>query len=112
MGKIKFNAYTFEVVEKIPNGYSVWNIPSIGNKEYVPLCERNAPQSKVDFSVNVDSLKIIKLPIKTACLLVKAGKEGVGSKDAAEKALASKRSKLKKAYAEATIDIFRRITEV
>ena len=36
----------------------------------------------------------------------------MGSKDAAEKALASKRSKLKKAYAEATIDIFRRITEV
>lgn len=28
---------TFEVVEKIPTGFKVWNIPPIGNGEYIPI---------------------------------------------------------------------------
>lgn len=44
----------FEVVNEFPKGYIVWDINTTSN--YLPLCEVNK-----DKSVNVDTLKCIKL---------------------------------------------------
>ena len=62
--------YTFEIVDKIPEGYEIWNIDfnKLGNG-LVPLCEVDD-----NYSVNVNTLKAIRIEdeyervaLKTAC---------------------------------------------
>ena len=95
----------FEIVEKIPRNYFVWNIgDNMGHDEYIPICKDLHPEDKENFEIDTTSLKAIKLPIN----------EGVNSKKTAEKALKSKRrgywSDKKREQAEKTIDIFNKIT--
>ena len=102
----------FEIVEKIPAGFFVWNIgENMGHDEYIPLCKY---LHKEDFEIDSTTLKAIKLPINEVKALRKAANWGVNSKETAEKALKSKRkgykADRKRKAAATTIEIFERIT--
>ena len=106
----------FEIVEKVPANFFVWNIgENMGTDEYIPICKDLHPGDKENFEIDTTSLKAIKLPIDEVKALREAAACGVNSKKTAEKALKSKRrgywSDRKRAEAEKTIDIFKRITE-
>ena len=105
----------FEIVEKIPAGFFVWNIgDNMGLDEYIPICKDLHPGDKDNFEIDTASLKAIKLPINEVKALRQAASWGVNSKATAEKALKSKRTGYnadrKRKAATATIDIFKRIT--
>ena len=105
----------FEIVEKIPAGFFVWNIgDNIGLDEYIPICKDLYPEDKENFEIDTTSLKAIKLPIDEVKALREAAAYGVNSKKTAEKALRSKRkgywSDRKRKAANATIEIFNKIT--
>ena len=106
----------FEIVEKIPVGFFVWNIgENMGTHEYIPVCEDLHPEDKDDYSINPATLKAVKVAPDEWEKLDKAANWGIGNLKQAEKALKSKRrgytSERKRAAAELTIDIFRRICE-
>ena len=108
---------SFEVVEKMPSTYFVWNIgENMGHDDMIPICQDLHPEDKNNFEINRNTLKAIRLDPSEVQKLRKAASCGVVSKATAEKALRSKRTsynaKRKKAHAEATIDIFHRISEV
>ena len=105
----------FEIVEKIPAGFFVWNIgDNMGLDEYIPICEDLHPEDKDSYEINASTLQAIKLSVEEVKTLRKAAHIGIVSKKTAEKALKSKRrgywSDRKRAEAEKTIDIFKRIT--
>lgn len=106
----------FEIVDKIPTGFFVWNIgDNMCHDEYIPVCQDLRPGDKGCFEINTRSLKAIKLSPEEVQLLRKAAGYGVNSKETAEKALRSKRkgrmSDIKRFHAEKTIDIFNRISK-
>ena len=106
----------FEIVEKIPSNYLVWNIgENMGTDLYIPICQMLRPGDKEDFSINPDTLKAVKVAPEEFKKLQKAASYGVSNLKTAEKALKSKRrgymSDRKRALATLTIDIFERITE-
>lgn len=120
-GKIYTESYLcertdiFEIVEKIPPRFFVWNIgENMGHPEYIPLCEDLHPGDRDNYEINPRTLKAIKLPAVEVQLLRAAAGWGVNSKKEAEKALKSTRkgytSDKKRYHAEKTIDIFNRIT--
>ena len=105
----------FEIVEKIPSNYFIWNIgKNMGTDEYIPLCEDLHPEDKDSYDINASTLKAIKLSREEVETLREAAHIGIVSKKTAEKALKSKRrgywSDRKREEAEKTIDIFKRIT--
>ena len=105
----------FEIVEKVPADFFVWNIgDNMGLDEYIPICKDLHPEDKENFEIDTTSLKAIKLPVDEVKALREAAHIGIVSKKTAEKALKSKRrgywSDRKRAEAEKTIDIFKRIT--
>lgn len=107
---------TFEIVGKIPVGFFVWNIGgNMGTHEYIPVCEDLHPEDKENFEINTATLKAVKVAPDEWEKLNKAASWGVGNLRQAEKALKSKRhgytSDRKRAAAELTIEIFRRICE-
>lgn len=108
--------YTFTVVEKVDSEYRIWGIGSnMGSDEYIPFCEMLYPGNPNSYKVNTKTLKTIKLPKEEVNLLRRAAHEEIGNKEQAEEALKSKRTgrraEIKRAYAEKTIEIFRRITK-
>lgn len=110
------NIHVFEIVEKIPAGFFIWNIgENMGTHEYIPLCEDLHPEDKDDYSINPETLKAVNVSPDEWEKLNKAASVGVGNLKAAEKALKNKRpgywSDRKRAAAELAIDIFRRICE-
>ena len=107
---------SYEVVEKIPVGFFVWNIgENMGTDEYIPICEDLHPEDKDNYEINQNTVKAIKLSIEEVKVLRKAAHVGINSKKTAEKALKSKRrgywSDRKREAANETIEIFRRICE-
>ena len=105
----------FEIVEKIPSNYFIWNIgENMGTDEYIPICEDLHPEDKDNCDINTSTLKAIKLNVEEVKALREAAHVGINSKKTAEKALKSKRrgywSDRKREQAEKTIDIFRKIT--
>lgn len=105
---------TYEVVEKIPAGFFVWNIgENMGSDEYIPLAEWMHPEDKDNYSINAATVKAIKLDRDEVLKLRKAA-HYVGSLKEAEKALKSTRkgpaSDRKRKAAQETIEIFKRIT--
>lgn len=105
----------FEVVEKIPTGFFVWNIgENMGTDEYIPICEDLHPGDKDNYEIKTSTLKAIRLSREEVETLREAAHVGIVSKKTAEKALKSKRrgywSDRKREQAEKTIDIFKRIT--
>lgn len=110
------NIRVFEIVEKIPAGFFIWNIgENMGTHEYIPLCEDLHPENKDDYSINPETLKAVKVSPDEWEKLNKAASVGVGNLKAAEKALKNKRreywSDRKRAAAELAIAIFCRICE-
>lgn len=111
----QFGKDTFEIVDKIPSRFFVWNIgDNMGSDEYIPLAEDLKPGDKENFEIRRDTLKAIKLSVEEVKALRKAASWGITSKAAAEKALKSKRkgciSNHKREATTATIEIFKRIT--
>lgn len=105
----------FEIVEKIPSNYFVWNIgENMGTDEYIPICEDLHPEDKDSYEINTSTLKAIRLRREDVYALREASHIGIVSKKTAEKALKSKRrgywSDKKREQAEKTIDIFNKIT--
>lgn len=105
----------FDIVEKIPAGFFVWNIgENMGSNEYIPICEDLHPEDKENFEINTSTLKAIKLIPEEVNALRHAASWGVNNKATAEKALKSKRTSYnadrKRKAATATIEIFNRIT--
>ncbi len=105
----------FEIVEKIPRNYFVWNIgENMGTDEYIPICEDLHPEDKDNYDINTSTLKAIKLSREDVETLREAAHIGIVSKKTAEKALKSKRrgywSDKKREQAKKTIDIFNKIT--
>ena len=106
----------FEIVEKMPTGFFVWNIgENMGTHEYIPVCEDLHPEDKDDYRINPATLKAVKVSPEEWEKLDKAANWGVGNLKQAEKALKRKRrgytSERNRAAAELTIEIFRRICE-
>ena len=111
----KENRY-YKIVEKIPVGFFVWNIgENMGTHEYIPVCENLHQENKNDYSINPATLKAVKVAPDEWEKLDRAASWGVGNLKQAEKALKSKRkgytADKKRAAAELTIEIFRRICE-
>lgn len=107
---------TFEIVGKIPVGFFVWNIGgNMGTHEYIPVCEDLHPEDKDNYEINTATLKAVKVAPDEWEKLNKAAAWGVRNLKQAEKAIKSKRhgytSDRKRAAAELTIEIFRRICE-
>lgn len=105
----------FEIVEKIPKNFFVWNIgENMGTDEYIPICEDLHPEDKENYEIKTSTLKAIKLNAEEVKALQEAAHIGVVSKKTAEKALKSKRrgywSDRKREQAKRTIDIFNKIT--
>ena len=105
----------FEIVEKIPAGFFVWNIgENMGSNEYIPLAQDLHPEDRDNFEINTRTLKAIKLSHEEVNALRQAASWGVNNKDTAEKALKSKRTSYnaerKRKAATATLEIFKRIT--
>lgn len=120
ISKTLWNTDIFEVVNKIPVGYFIWNIgDNMGHDDYIPLCENLYQGLKKSdpeyYSINQDTLKAIKLDLKEVKLLRKAASYGICSKKNALSAIKrnakSSYQKRKKTLAEQTINIFERITE-
>lgn len=111
-----FNTHTFEVVEKIPANFFVWNIgKNMMHDDYIPICEDAHPGHKEDYTINQNTLKAIKLTTEEVMSLRNAASYGVNSLETARKALRSKRkgymSNKKRELATMVIDIYKRITE-
>ncbi len=105
----------FEIVEKIPAGFFVWNIgENMGSNEYIPLAHDLHPENKDCYEINPSTLKALKLQPEDVKALRQAACYGVNSKETAERALKSKRTGYnadrKRKEAAATIEIFNRIT--
>lgn len=104
--------HTFEIVDKIPPGFMVWNIgANMGTVEYIPLCQ---PANTGIADIRTDTLKAIKLKPAEVMTLRAAAGYGVNSKSAAQKAInrpaKSAMQKQKKQLAEKALPIFERIT--
>ena len=105
----------FEIVEKIPKNYFVWNIGKNMVDGYIPLCKSSQPGNKECFEIDLTSLKAIKLPDDEISKLRNAANVGICDKATAQKALKSKRrgywSDRKREQAKNTIEIFERISK-
>lgn len=100
----------FEIVEKIPENYVVWNIgENMGTDKYIPIC-----QLKTKYDVDLFSLKAVPVTSEEYKRLQDASSWGVSSLENAEKALKSKRrgyiSDKKRVLAASAIEIFRKIS--
>lgn len=109
------NIHTFEIVEKIPASFFIWNIgENMGTHNYIPLCQDLHQEDKDDYSINPATLKAIRVTPEEWEKLNKAAGCGVNNLQAAVKALKSKRrgymSDKKRELAELTIEIFKKIS--
>ena len=105
----------FEIVDKIPINFFVWNIgENMGTHEYIPVCEDLHHEDKENYEINPATLKAVKVTPEEWKKLSDAASVGVNSLQTAAKALKSKRrgywSDRKRAAAELTIDIFMKIS--
>lgn len=114
------NAEEYEVVQKIPRNYFVWNI-NLNSDEYVPICKLLYPEAKKyeleSNYIDRNTVKVIKLPKNEVKLLSHAAMYGVVSKKTAEDTLNNRSKTLpilvddKRRCAKQTIEIFKRISE-
>lgn len=97
--------YSFEIVEKIPEGYEVWSIGRhMQSDELMPLCQVFAGT----YNINPDTLKAIKmLPAEAAVIKKIVGRYELGSVKACRKYLKRKSGKaMKKNAAQTALEIF------
>lgn len=102
--------HSYEVVEKIPAGFFVWNIGRNAPAGYIAIAE----QGDEEYTINPDTLKAIKLNDDEITKLDNAASYGITNLEKAKKAIASKRSgrmaDRKRVVALAVIEIFERIS--
>ena len=78
----------FEIVDKIPTNYFVWNIgENMGTDEYIPICELLHQNDVECHNINTNTLKAIKLPSEEVQKLRDAAGWGVRDLKSAKKAL-------------------------
>lgn len=70
--------HKFTKVDKIPNGFHVWNIPEIA-PDIIPLCQTVQPNNKDCFDVNTNNLKYITIEPAKAAILREAAHVGAGN---------------------------------
>ena len=94
----KIENYIFEIVEKIPTNYEIWNIGDhMQVAALVPLC-----QCDKSYSINPDTLKAIKMTPEEAAIVKKTSMwYGLGSAKACAKCLRRKSGKASKKIAAA-----------
>lgn len=103
-----YNTHHFQIVEKVPSNFFVWNIgKNMATEDYIPMCVIKPSDDDI-LEINPDRLYAIRLPRNEVLLLREAGHRGVENLAAAEKALAGSDER-KKEIARKTIDIFRKI---
>lgn len=105
----------YEVVEKMPKGYFVWNIgENMGTDDYIPVVESKYPENKECYEINPDTVKAIKLDPAEVKILRKAAGYGICDLKDAKKAIGrnpkSGYMRRKKALAEMAIEILEKIT--
>ena len=109
MNTIQEGKHTFEIVDKIPEGFQLWNIAPLDG--YFPLCEPLSPSS---FQINDKTLKCIKVDKLTSNKLKRAASYGITTLKKCEQALntkrASKNAIYKKELAKVVIEIFRELS--
>lgn len=109
--------YTFQVVERVPNNYFVWNISRIEETGcYIPFAKknpRNLHESEGIMLIDPDSLLTVKVTKREADYLRYAAGIGVNSKYIANELVDSnpreRYRKEQKRYAEKVLDIFRKL---
>ena len=101
--------YNFEIVKKIPYGFEIWNIPEIGNGEYIPICQL------INYNMNTRTLKAIKLSKNEVAILSKAADAGIKTLAKAKRTLArtakTAYAKENQRRAEKALPILERITK-
>lgn len=106
-----FATHTFEIVEKIPVNFFVWNIGNNMTDGYIPVCE-----SAGGYNVNTETLKAIALEENEVRILRKAAGYGVVDLKSARRAARlnpkTRTTANKKELAIAALAIFERITEI
>lgn len=76
----------FEIVEKIPPHFFIWNIgENMGTHEYIPICEDLHPEDKEDYQIDLSTLKAVKVTPEEWKKLYKAASLSVGNLAQAEK---------------------------
>lgn len=109
MKTINDGRHTFKEVKKIPEGYKVWNIPSIG-EGCVPLYV-----SLGGFMVDADSLKYIQMTKEEAAALHAAAHSGIRTLADAKRTINSQRkgpiSEKRKNRAIPALSIFEKYTK-
>lgn len=60
-----FRTDVFKIVDKIPDGWTVWNIPI--NADFLPLC-----QCDKEYHCNLRTLKAVEMPREQAAAIVSA----------------------------------------
>nr|DAK36660.1 MAG TPA: hypothetical protein [Caudoviricetes sp.] len=109
MKTINDGRHTYREVKKIPAGYKVWNIPSIG-EGCVPLYI-----SLGGFNVDAESLKYIKMSKEEAAVLHAAAHSGIRTLADAKRAINSQRkgpiSEQRKNRAIPALSIFEKYTK-
>lgn len=79
MSTITTNNRTYEIVDKFPEGFFIWNIGNnMGSDEYIPLAEK-ASNDPDDYSINPDTVKAIKMDPEEVAILRKAAHYGCGN---------------------------------
>jgi hypothetical protein len=102
--------WRFEVVNKIPTGYEIWNIGKNMVDGYIPLAEVDG------YEVNPETLKAIRIEdAQELDLLRNCASYGVNNLDRCRKALKYQRrgyiKKRQRALAEQSIKYFEELTE-
>ena len=101
--------HTYEIVEKIPANFFVWNIGENMAPGYIPICE-----STEGYNVNVTTLKAIALDENELTILRNAAGYGVNDVKTAKRATKlnpkTRLATTKKELASAALPILERIT--
>jgi len=102
-------AKTYEIVNKIPNGFFVWNIgKNMGDDEWIPLAEW---YNKDDYTINPNTVKAIKVGTEYAKLLDKGASWGINNLENARRVMNDKRMRVsKRRLAQTLVPIFEEIS--
>ena len=107
----------YEVVDKIPMGFFVWNIgTNMEFDDYIPLCQKAYPYAGKDdtraYFINPDTLKAIRLPQNEVKALRDAACVGVVDRESAIRYFKKKNpSAYDRRHVSANVlDIFNRIS--